>query len=330
MKQRELGKLGSLHSFLEHDLPLKILYLDSETTWTKKTSRCRIDYQKALAQHPSLTMITDGPGFPGFIDAPNSVAKHNPDMIMCFRPLGIPGLDLVNLPKVWSLNETDKHKQLSDESIKYGINHHIFHHPGQINDLAQHLGPEHHYVGILHAVASMYNGDPSGHKDIDILINGCLSQEIYPFRNRLSKLFKKPQFSDLKVHHYNHPGYRIPGVEEQRLMYVDYLKRSKLIIGCTSIYKYPLFKHIEAAACGALTLSDIPLFPAEMYRDICIELKPEWSDAKIEAEVRLWLYNTNDRIRKAEKAQSIILSTRTTKDYANEFVAALNSWGFKC
>ncbi len=289
-------------------------------------SRCRLDYQRALAKHPSLVMVNDGPGFPGFVDAVQSVEKHKPDLIMVFRPNGIPRLEEVNLPKIRSYNETDKGLRLSDEARTYNIRYHILHHPEQVDDLKQHLGPEHHFRGILHAVDPMhYFGAVDNHRPYDILVAGCMAKEIYPFRHRLKEIVE--DMKDLNVHVYRHPGYRINEVEKQRDMYCDALRKSKIVIGCTSIYKYPLFKHLEAAACGAIMASDLP--KGHAYDDLCIRLDPEMSDAEIRAELRGWLQDDSLLRATAKKAQAYVLGERTTQDYANQFVFTLKDWGFK-
>jgi hypothetical protein len=98
-------------------------------------------------------------------------------------------------------------------------------------------------------------------REIDILVAGVQSPEIYPERHRLSVAAKGGLLGSRTVHIRNHPGYRLKNhieVRQQEEEYARTLGNSKFVICCSSIYKYGLSKYVEAVAAGACVLGDVP------------------------------------------------------------------------
>jgi hypothetical protein len=65
-------------------------------------------------------------------------------------------------------------------------------------------------------------------------------------RNGLSDFFLNQSFGDLDSNQY--------------LEYLALLKRSKIVIGCSSVFGYPLKKYLEAMAMGCVVVGELPKF----------------------------------------------------------------------
>jgi hypothetical protein len=68
-------------------------------------------------------------------------------------------------------------------------------------------------------------------------------------RNGYSDFFLNQAFGDLDSNQYND--------------YLELLKRSKIVIGCTSVFGYPLKKYIEAMGMGCVVVGELPKFASK-------------------------------------------------------------------
>ena len=87
-----------------------------------------------------------------------------------------------------------------------------------------------------------------------------------------------------------HPGYRLKNRAAINAQFIDYLKalsKAKISICCSSIYKYPLAKLIESAACGCVVATDQPYCDKfeELIWPHCIQLDAGMSPGEIAEEI---------------------------------------------
>ena len=116
-------------------------------------------------------------------------------------------------------------------------------------------------------------------RDIDILINGSLGKDtypwVYPVRNWLAKILPEiGKEEGLKVKTFEHPGYtNLDG--EKTKEYAKIINRAKIATGGSSHWKLVLKKFYEIPACGTILLSDLPLDDTSFFKERIIEISSE-------------------------------------------------------
>ncbi len=105
-----------------------------------------------------------------------------------------------------------------------------------------------------HAYDEIYQ-DYQLSKNRNILLTGSVLEDFYPLRAMMQmRLKNRPDFV-----HYPHPGYRKIRENEKNVFvgqnYAKELNRSKIVLTCDSVFKYPLMKYFEITACNALLLA---------------------------------------------------------------------------
>ncbi|MDM5337851.1 glycosyltransferase [Fictibacillus enclensis] len=90
-------------------------------------------------------------------------------------------------------------------------------------------------------------------KEISWLMAGSLNPHLYPFRTQMHHFLK----NEKAFVSYAHPGYRNIMDENGWLLgerYAKEINRSKMLLTCDSVYRFPVLKYFEAAACKTLVL----------------------------------------------------------------------------
>jgi len=162
-------------------------------------------------------------------------------------------------------------------------------------------------------------------RDIDILISGNQSPEVYPFRHRLSEL-ARTYFTrrNWKVFEAPHPGYELPPREGSFVgrEYVILLNRSRIALTCTSKYNYALSRYYEMALCGVAIATDLPDQEEDrkIFQKTMINVFPWETDETIARRIEEILYDEGRRARMAADCRDHVNLLRTTDRYANQFL----------
>ncbi len=181
------------------------------------------------------------------------------------------------------------------------------------------------------AAADHFFQPADAHKDIDILLIGAQSFNIYPIRTRTTAvLLDSAEFQEhgVNVYHYAHPGYweseakdtvNVSIAMQQFQKYASLLKRAKIVVTDSSRYLYGVMKYAEVPIAGALLVGDLP---AEREDDIAKYIVPinlQMSRQDIVVLLLHWLQNNDKRIQRAELGQKIALS-KFTHDHAIDLI----------
>jgi hypothetical protein len=150
---------------------------------------------------------------------------------------------------------------------------------------------------------------PPIERPYDVVVSGAMLPGVYPFRVRLYRLLSRCR--DLRVLRIPHPGYcdlaDLPPEALVRERYYAAIASARIGISTASIYKLPLRKYPEIAACGTIVAGDLPEHGIELIRDDMIVLEPEMPDEEIIASLRRGLgYFEVNAPQRAELAQHVI------------------------
>lgn len=118
-------------------------------------------------------------------------------------------------------------------------------------------------------------------KSYDIILYGCITPSVYPFRYRLFNLIRNCK--KFKVLYIPFPGYNVPnknsithGVRLSKMINKAYIG-----IVTSSKHQYFLKKYLEIPASFTMIAGDIPPRYKHILKNNIIELYPSMSDAKI-------------------------------------------------
>jgi hypothetical protein len=157
----------------------------------------------------------------------------------------------------------------------------------------------------------------------DVLIVGNMNQTVYPFRNRLARLaWRGLRKRGYRVKWLPHPGYVLPpkaggfvGAE-----YAALLGSSKLVVTCTSRYRYALCKLAEIPLCGALPVSDLPYDRQKFFSQTLLHVEPWMLDAEIQQAMEDVLDDEDEWRRRVKLAHDKIEARLLMKFWAERFI----------
>lgn len=302
---------------------MKILYLCSRRYWLHKMSRVRFHAINAIGRNPGVDLVKDGPGFPGFVDASVSIAAHNPDAIIWYKPMSIPGVEKIesNAPKVICYNEMHDEEVTSSEIIKSKTDIVICHLGNYVEKYRLKIPGASFHV-IPHCADASIFYDRGLLRTIDILLIGATSEKIYPLRKRFENILKNIM-SGYNCKILKHPGYRVTNVNSQVLKYAEEISSAKVVVSCSSVYKYALAKYIEVGRCATCLVADIPFDRPEWYREWVCEINAKDIASKI-AKKLCYLIDTGSWKKRGEIAFDFC-NDQTQEKYADTMVAILKT-----
>lgn len=240
----------------------KILYVTPKQLYDSKMSIGRRLYVESLRTDGCRVDIT-GPGWPdwfvddlgAFLERQRVYGEEAPDAIIAYKTGYIANMDASGVPVATCFNEAnDRTKTLDDLEATQATDvffHHVSDYVKWVDELVQ-KGKRCHLTH--HCAPENPNGNrPFQDRDIAIGLCGVISPEIYPVRTA----FAESGICSIR----RHPGYRIPNVLQQYDDYMQWLSRVKVLVCCSSKYKYPLAKIHEGLAAGCVVVSDSPECP---------------------------------------------------------------------
>jgi len=302
---------------------VKILYLCNKHYWLTKMSRIRFLGIDAIARHPGVELVRDGPGWDGFVDAGDSERRHKPDIVIWYKPLGIPGHANVKAPKALRLNEMYDRTVTSREINDTGTDIVIHHHANEDLPWYRKHCPNTHFINVPHCADPEIFRDYKQPRQRDIVIVGSLNEEHYPFRCRLARVLPR-LMPDRTVYIHQHPGYEHADAYTNRYLkeYARMLNQSRIAVTCSSKWRYRLGKYSEIPLCHTALAADIPDDGAPLFRTFVIELDPKDSDEEIAARLEHYLETGLWRDRAATGLAATYFSYKID-DYARQVVRNL-------
>ena len=313
---------------------LTILFLSSYERYTTQMLRIEFDYYKAAQSDPYINAHLWGEGFAGY----NSRISLKRNLQNKYPGVKFDVIFIQTPPKFrFSQKIYDGLKEISDETVvifrfhecRYGIcEPHIQDTGASIAlfayardmQLYPHLRRDILMVHLPHVVhAPLFNNVShlSPKRKTSVLLTGRQASA-YPFRARLHYLLEDHQIKGASSR--KHPTYTmangkaasLKAIEKQEIDYVRSLESAKIVLVTASRGRLRLIKYGEAAVAGALIVGNIPLGSEFEFKNIMVEIKPEYSDDKILRILEHYLSHPEERDIIVSQARRLFLSKYTT------------------
>lgn len=315
---------------------LKLLVLFPKALLARKVSPARRHSIQAIQQ--AATVKVSGPGFVEYDDR-KSVNDNldrimpDADAVLWYKPEGhagryaaLIGTKECRVPSIMRFNEAWwPDRRAAKEVEACGAKIVIIHHEIDrkqfkgVNATVEHI--PHCASGAVFTCRVHHD-----HRKIDCLLTGVLSKEIYPVRERFANLIRSNAISgEIRPH----PGYRLAdsqACEQEVASYADHLSRAKIALVCSSVYKYPLAKYVEAAMAGCFVIGDMPEEAPPLYEKIVMPINISWSDSEIAEFIKGWLQSDVARQRRSVESQRIAAEHFCQERYAEKFVEAVERY----
>ena len=314
---------------------MKILYLYPHAMYTKKVDAGRVTHGRAVARHPGVDIRVFGPGWGDYDDSrslsDNLLTKFGMymvpiDCVWCFKAGEVrgvkewPSLKAIAFNDCWSVDERLAEARAVDAKLV------ILHHANDFDRMKALADEGRRLVHIPHVAEKDIFWRPKYENRYDAcLLTGNCDKGIYPLRAKWKRLCEAHAIpSDVRPH----PGYRLPdmaAVEKQFNEYAASLRKYRIALCCTSVYRYALAKIVEAMAAGCVVVSDMPDDP--VFRDTLgkwiVEVDAGWSIERLAKVVNELLADPDRISRLSEGGQKEYLARYTTDHYAEAFVGAV-------
>ena len=171
--------------------------------------------------------------------------------------------------------------------------------------------PHHVPIGIFK--------DYQQQKTIDWLFVGASFPQMYPLRNRIITLMKKkPGFV---IH--PHPGYDAMDVCDEQVFvgerYAREINRAKMLLTCQSIYRFPVLKYFEGAACNTLVMADGSKELEDLGfidGDTFVEIDEE----NLLEKATYYLHHETERMEIAARGYDMVRKHHSTEKRADQFI----------
>lgn len=329
---------------------VNILALWPKCIWDSKMSSARRHSLWAMKRQEGVNVHLTGIGFEGY-DKNASVSKNiaslmpDADVIVAYKPEGhtrehtppVIGLREVSQLVVLRFNEAWWAKGKAAKEVNdAGASLVICHHP---SDVKQFASCNARVEVIPHCAEKTVYGihtTPIAKRDIDILFAGVQAEGTYPLRhkwwNLMHELMRDYRALGITPFIYPHPGYWADNIEHcEKLVreYATMLGRAKILVACTSAYKYPLAKYVEASMAGTVVVGDAPdlcgsdRFPS--YEKLFVPVEANASKEQLKETLRE-LVTDEDRLHKhAATAWQTAMEFYSQEAYARQFVGIIRN-----
>lgn len=304
---------------------MKILYLCDMKYWLHRMDRNRFHSIEAIGRYNDIELIKSGPGWSEFKDVKQISEKYSPDLIIWYKPLDMLGYDLVdNIPKCLRYNEMWDKNWTTTEILKSKSKLIVCHHKNDIenyldlNNIKLYHNP--------HCAEKTVFKDYKEEKVYDVLLVGATKESVYPLRYKFINIIEKLNKEGLNCKILKHPGYNINNIDDQLVNFVKEINRSKIVLTCSSKYKYALSKYAEIPMCGSLLIGDIPNENEEWYRKWIVEVNNNMSDISIMNLIKYYIDNNREREEKIRTALEMNLKDRTQESYAKNMAEIIKDY----
>jgi hypothetical protein len=314
---------------------MNVLFLVPRSVYETKMARERFRWMAAVNAHvyPHGVHVT-GPGWPDWKEGASPVdnikwylldRKHDrevhPHLVVTYMVddlQGSPIPTVVILQEAYNRPKTWRTIRATDAKLV------VFTYANEVPQYEADLAAEGRQVVVIpHSGDETLFKDYGEPKDIDILIVGNMNQAIYPFRRRLAALaWRELRKRAYRVVRLPHPGYALP-VKPGCAVGEDYarlLNRSRLVITCTSRYKYALTKLVEIPLARALPVSDIPEERQAFFKQTVLHVEPWMLDREIRTAMEDCLDDEDAWAQRVKVAHDKVEVRLTMKFWAERFV----------
>jgi len=312
---------------------MKILFLINKQTYLTKLCRARFIGFDILKKNDKITMKYWGNGWDNYNS--NLTVQQNLDNIqdkfdicVVYKPLEFKNFKDINLLKVIQYNEMYDVNWTLKEIKESGSQLVICHHLNDCKKYQKMNISDVKFVYIGHCAPKTIFKNYNVKKDYDILIAGAISH-LYPLRYKLLQLipFLKKKY---KCHIHPHPGYDLQDAHTDRYLkeMAESINKSRLILTCSSIFKYRLGKYIEIPMCGSSAIcGDLPDDNVDDYSYV-IEVNNNMTDMEIINKISYYLDNEDKRLEKVDKGVKFA-QNYTQEHYAERFLKEINEFFVK-
>lgn len=299
---------------------MRILYLCNKNYWDKKLARERFHAIEAIGKASGIEVFKSGIGFEGFKNAQQSEQEIEPDVIIWYKPLLIPGFDRVKVPTCLTYNEMYDIPLTTAEIEQSGTKFVVCHHMNDFINYSHIKGALLTHIPLC--VSQEVFKDYGLEKKYDVLLAGSLGP-VYPLRRRFIPLLPRLEQEGFRCLLLNHPGYEIKNPEDQIRSFARILNESKIVLTCSSKFRYPLGKYSEVALCNSVACGDIPDQDQEWYRRWVLEVSLEMTDAAMLGKIKECLMDNQKLLALSQVGREENLKYRTQEYYAENVLSFL-------
>ena len=317
---------------------LTILFLTTYERYTTQMLRIEFNYYNAATMDSHIKAYLWGEGFPGY----NSGLSFRRNLLNQYPGIKFDIIFIQTPPKYrFSDRVYEGLKDMSRDGTvvvfrfhecRYGIcQPHILDTNASIAlfayardiQLYPHLSRDMlmvHLPHVIHAPLFSNVSHLSPSRTTTVLLTGRLASA-YPFRTRLHHLIESGKIKGAKGR--KHPTYTmaeaeissVKRIKEQERDYVRSLESAQIVFVTSSRSKLRLIKYGETAVAGALIVGDMPLGSEYEFKDIMVEIKPNYSDSEIVDTVEYYLAHPKEREEIVSRARKLFLSNYTTRHF---------------
>ena len=300
--------------------------------------RIEFDYYSAASEDPHIKAYLWGEGFPGY----NSDVSFRRNLLTKYPGIKFDAIFIQTPPKHrFSDTVYEGLREMSSDGTmvifrfhecRYGIcEQHIMDTSASIAlfayardiQLYPHLSDDILMVHLPHVIHTpLFNNVShlSPKRTTTVLLTGRLASA-YPFRTRLYNLIENGKIQGAKAR--RHPTYTmaesetssIKRIKDQEKDYIRSLESAQIVFVTASRSQLRLIKYGETAAAGALIVGDIPLGSEYEFKNIMVEIKPDYSDSKIVETVQYYLGHPEEREQIVSQARRLFMSKYTTRHF---------------
>tara|TARA_Y100001963_G_C6714860_1_gene416118 strand:+ start:187 stop:1134 length:948 start_codon:yes stop_codon:yes gene_type:complete len=284
---------------------MKILYLCNKKYYDTKMSRVRFHSITALEKICDLKW--SGIGWKNYdqkLTVQENIEKiyegSLPDAVIAYKPLEMKEYYKISPLRCIRYNEMWDKEWTMKEIINSKSNLVICHHEREAIQYSRifenfNLFPV-SFENVSHCAEKTIFKDYGMEKKYDVLLVGDLSPKFYPLRQRLTHIIAKMK-KKYNCEIFKHPSYDVADASNNRcaVEYAKSINSSKIVVTCSSIYKYRLGKYIEIPMCNAALAGDKPLDEKHSFDEFLIEINESMTDEEIIKKLEFFLENEDKR-----------------------------------
>ena len=314
---------------------MNILCLHSRKLYEENIGRTFFSGYSAIERHPDVKrFLYSGIGWDNYnenrtiLDNINVLYSNveKPDLIILFQPQLYKGVADVDILKCWRLNEM--YSTLSGENIsRFKIDILMFHHLNELIRFREFKELKDSFLeNIPQLVDTNIFKNYKEKKEYDLLLVGFIDREHYPFRYRLKKLMEGKWKSKYNCRVLKHSGYTSENPAKVQVDFSREINKAKIVLTCSSKYKYALSKYVEVPRSYSLLAADLPDERHAFYSSYMLVLDPKDSDSVLEDKLKYYLDNSEEREKLIRKGYDLVTKERNQKVYADSFVSIVKKY----
>ncbi len=167
-------------------------------------------------------------------------------------------------------------------------------------------------------------------RDIDVLLVGRCHAPLYPLRARWARLISEGQF--VNAVHYPAPygeKWRWSEAEREKHLetYAGLLRRARIVLTCSSHWRYMVGKYTEIAASGAFIIADAASqIPRAFIENMGLVGEMFNRDHHLVDAVNFWLQEVDEREKRAAQLTDLVRKNYAMDAFWMKVDAAVQDW----